>query len=156
PREARRRGARRRSAVGAALSGSRPLGARARASGASRDDWRRAAGPPAVDRRRGALMASLGILQPVFGAVVILAIAYACSTNRRSINWTTVAWGVSLQVVFALIVLKTSIGQRVFTTLGDLITRLLGFAGVGAAFVFGPLGNGTVWGQVMTGALGPD
>jgi nucleoside permease NupC len=32
----------------------------------------------------------------------------------------------------------------------------LSFAGVGAAFVFGPLGNGTVWGRVMTGALGPD
>ncbi|HEV3058539.1 MAG TPA: nucleoside transporter C-terminal domain-containing protein [Vicinamibacterales bacterium] len=98
----------------------------------------------------------LGILQPVFGAVVILGMAYAGSTNRRAINWSTVAWGVSLQVLFAIVVLKTSIGQRVFTTLGDLITRLLAFAGVGAAFVFGPLGDGGVWGRVMTGALGPD
>jgi CNT family concentrative nucleoside transporter len=98
----------------------------------------------------------LAFLQPVFGAAVILAIAYACSTNRRAINWTTVAWGLSLQIAFALVVLKTSIGQRVFATLGDLVTRLLGFAGVGAAFVFGPLGSGTVWGRVMTGALGPD
>jgi len=98
----------------------------------------------------------LGILQPIFGALVILGIGYGFSTNRRAINWTTVAWGVSLQVVFAVIVLKTAIGQRVFTTLGSLITKLLGFAGVGAAFVFGPLGNGTVWGRVMTAALGPD
>ena len=66
---------------------------------------------------------------------------YAFSTNRRAINWTTVAWGLSLQIVFALIVLKTAIGQRVFATLGDGITKLLGFAGVGAAFVFGPLGD---------------
>jgi len=98
----------------------------------------------------------LGILQPIFGALVILGIGYGFSTNRRAINWTTVAWGVSLQVVFAVIVLKTAIGQRVFTTLGSLITKLLGFAGVGAAFVFGPIGNGTVWGRVMTAALGPD
>jgi CNT family concentrative nucleoside transporter len=98
----------------------------------------------------------LGVLQPVFGGLVILGIAYGFSTNRRAINWKTVAWGVSLQVVFAIIVLKTSLGQQVFATLGDLITRLLGFAGVGAAFVFGPLGSGTVWGRVMTGALGPD
>jgi CNT family concentrative nucleoside transporter len=97
-----------------------------------------------------------GILQPAFGAVVILGLAYAGSTNRRAINWSTVAWGVCLQVVFAVVVLKTSIGQRVFTTLGDLITRLLGFAGVGAAFVFGPLGDGSVWGRAMTGALGPE
>jgi len=95
-------------------------------------------------------------LRPVVGAVVILGIAYACSTNRRAINWTTVAWGVGLQVLFAIIVLKTSVGQRVFSTLGDLITRLLGFAGVGAAFVFGPLGSGTVWGRVMTSALGDE
>jgi CNT family concentrative nucleoside transporter len=96
------------------------------------------------------------ILQPLFGAVVIIAIAYGLSTNRRAINWPTVAWGIGLQVVFALIVLKTTVGQRTFTTLGDLITRLLGFAGVGAAFVFGPLGSGTVWGRVMNSALGAE
>ena len=56
----------------------------------------------------------LGIFQPVFGALVILAIAVACSTNRRAIDWTTVAWGLGLQVLFALIVLKT-----VFTVLND-------------------------------------
>ena len=98
----------------------------------------------------------LGILQPMFGAVVILAIAVLCSTNRRAINWRTVAWGLTLQVVFALLVLKTSLGQRVFTLLGGAITRLLAFAGVGSAFVFGPLGNQPVWGRVMTGALGAD
>ncbi len=98
----------------------------------------------------------LGIFQPIFGAAVILAIAVAFSTNRRAINWTTVAWGLSLQIVFALIVLKTTIGQRVFETLGDGINKLLGFAGVGAAFVFGPLGDSSVWGRAMTGALGPE
>src|SRR5262245_7135969 len=98
----------------------------------------------------------LGLLQPIFGALVILGIAYAFSTNRRAINWKTVAWGVGLQVAFAIIVLKTWVGQQAFAQLGDLITHLLSFAGVGAAFVFGPLGSGTVWGRVMTGALGPD
>ena len=97
----------------------------------------------------------LGILQPIFGAIVILAIAVAFSTNRRAIDWTTVAWGLSLQVIFALIVLKTTVGQRVFTVLGDAINKLLGFAGVGAAFVFGPLGDSSVWSRAMTGALGP-
>jgi concentrative nucleoside transporter, CNT family len=98
----------------------------------------------------------LGPLQPVLGAVVILLIAYALSINRRAIRWSTVAWGLGLQIVFAVIVLKTGAGQRVFTTLGAYITRLLGFAGVGAAFVFGPLGDNTLWGRVMTGALGPE
>jgi CNT family concentrative nucleoside transporter len=98
----------------------------------------------------------LGVLQPVFGALVILGIAYAFSTARRSINWITVAWGLGLQVLFALIVLKTSLGQTVFSFLGDRITRLLSFAGVGAGFVFGSLGNSGVWGRVMNAALGPE
>jgi CNT family concentrative nucleoside transporter len=98
----------------------------------------------------------LGPLQPLLGAVVILTIAYACSTNRRAIRWSTVAWGLGLQIVFAVIVLKTTAGERVFTFLGTYITKLLGFAGVGSAFVFGALGDNTVWTRVMTGALGPD
>jgi CNT family concentrative nucleoside transporter len=59
-------------------------------------------------------------------------------------------------VVFAFIVLNTTIGQRVFETLGGYITRLLSFSEVGAAFVFGPLGDANVWGRAMTGALGAD
>src|SRR2546430_7981570 len=98
----------------------------------------------------------LGIFQPLFGAIVILAIAIACSNNRRAINWRTVAWGLSLQVVFALLVLKTAAGQRVFSTLGTGINKLLGFAGVGSAFVFGPLGDSKLWGRAMTGALGAE
>src|SRR5262249_13263054 len=97
-----------------------------------------------------------GIFQPILGAIVILGIGYVFSTNRRAINWVTIAWGLGLQVVFAFIVLKTSIGQVVFETVGGYITRLLGFAGVGAAFVFGPLGDAGIWGRAMTGAIGPE
>jgi CNT family concentrative nucleoside transporter len=97
----------------------------------------------------------LGAFQPLIGAVVILLIAVACSTNRRAIRWSTVAWGLGLQIVFAIIVLKTNIGQTVFTTLGAYITKLLAFAGVGSSFVFGALGDSTLWGRVMVGALGP-
>jgi CNT family concentrative nucleoside transporter len=97
-----------------------------------------------------------GRLQPLLGAAVIIGAGYLLSLNRRAINWSTVIWGLSLQVVFAVIVLKTTLGQQVFTTLGQGITRLLAFAGVGATFVFGPLGDATVWGRAMNGALGPD
>ena len=87
----------------------------------------------------------LAVLQPLFGAVVILAIAVALSNNRRAINWTTVGWGLGLQILFALIVLKTGVGQQLFATLGNWITRLLAFSFVGSAFVFGPLGDSAQW-----------
>ena len=153
-REAGRRRPRRRSAARTALSRSRAARRGAAARGPGRHDRRRTAGGAPSDRGRGALM--FGILQPLFGAAVILAIATAFSTNRRAINWTTVAWGLGLQVLFALIVLKTTAGQVVFTTLGTYITKMLGFAGVGAAFVFGPLGDAGVWGDAMQRVFGPD
>ena len=43
-----------------------------------------------------------------------------------------------------------------FKTLGDGITRLLAFAGVGAAFVFGPLGDKAAWPMIMTEVLGAE
>lgn len=103
-----------------------------------------------------AIAAQMGIgrAQPLVGAIVILCLAYAFSTNRRAIAWRTVAWGLCFQIVFALVVLKTTVGAAVFTTLGNGINRLVSFAGVGATFVFGPLADTNAWGQI-TGVLGP-
>jgi concentrative nucleoside transporter, CNT family len=95
-------------------------------------------------------------LQPLVGLIVIMTIAYAFSTNRRAIDRRTVAWGLSLQILFALIVLKTATGQRVFQTLGGLINRLLDFASVGSSMVFGPLGDKTIWPRIMNTVLGPE
>ena len=85
-----------------------------------------------------------------------MTIVYALSTNRRAIDRRTVAWGLSLQVIFALIVLKTSIGRQIFQTLGGVVNRILDFAFVGSSFVFGPLGDKVVWPRIMTTVLGPE
>jgi CNT family concentrative nucleoside transporter len=95
-------------------------------------------------------------LQPLVGLTVILAIAYALSSNRRAIDARTVAWGLSLQIVFALLVLKTTAGQRVFQALGNAINQLLAFSVVGSDMVFGPLGNKEVWPRIMNQVLGPE
>jgi CNT family concentrative nucleoside transporter len=95
-------------------------------------------------------------LQPLTGLILILTIAYCCSTNRRAIDRRTVAWGIGLQIVFALLVLKTAIGQQIFKSLAAVINHLLAFAFVGSSFVFGPLGNRVVWPKIMTTVLGPE
>ena len=95
-------------------------------------------------------------IQPLVGLIVIMSVAYAFSTNRRAIDRRTVAWGLALQVVFALLVLKTAAGQRLFQTLGAAINRLLDFAFVGSSFVFGPLGSKEVWPRIMTNVLGEE
>ena len=70
-------------------------------------------------------------LQPLVGLVLIAAIAVAWSTNRRAIKLRTVAWGFGLQVLFALIVLKTGVGQTAFQVLGDRIRQLLEYSAAG-------------------------
>ncbi|MGH9386435.1 MAG: NupC/NupG family nucleoside CNT transporter [Vicinamibacterales bacterium] len=93
-------------------------------------------------------------LQPIVGLLGILGFAYLISTNRKAISLRVVGWGLSLQVLFALIVLKTEVGQRTFQVLGDAIRRLLAYSVEGSRLVFGPLGDGQVWSSVMTGVLG--
>ncbi|HXV64729.1 MAG TPA: nucleoside transporter C-terminal domain-containing protein [Vicinamibacteria bacterium] len=71
------------------------------------------------------------------GLVVILAVAYGMSMNRRAIRARTVLWGISLQVLFALFVMKTPVGIEVFRYASDLVTALMDKATAGGAFVFG-------------------
>ena len=70
-------------------------------------------GGAAVAATLVALLAQFGGMprvQPLVGLIVIMTIAYALSTNRRAIDRRTVAWGLSLQMLFALLVLKTAVG----------------------------------------------
>jgi len=93
-------------------------------------------------------------LQPLVGLVGILALAYALSTNRRAINPRIIAWGLGLQVLFALIVLKTAVGRNTFQWLGNQIQGLLHHSVEGSRFVFGPLGDRAIWEQAMITVFG--
>lgn len=80
----------------------------------------------------------------VLGMVVLLGIAWALSTDRRRVSWSLVAWGVGLQFVFALFILKTPLGANAFDAAGTIVVGLLGFTLQGAEFVFGNLVYDTV------------
>ncbi|MCA9722452.1 MAG: hypothetical protein KC489_08620, partial [Gemmatimonadetes bacterium] len=97
------------------------------------------------DALRGGLDIPIGQrLTGLIGIVVMIALATLLSYDRRRINWRLVATGVSIQVVFGLVVLKTDAGRAVFQTFGNWITALLGFQEQGARFVFGNLVQNTV------------
>jgi CNT family concentrative nucleoside transporter len=98
----------------------------------------------------------LSRLQPLIGLVGILGLAYLLSTNRKAISLRIVGWGLGLQVLFALIVLKTDTGIRAFQWLGQKIQDLLHYSVEGSRFVFGPLGDAAIWGRITQGALGPE
>ena len=73
----------------------------------------------------------------LLGLITFISIAYACSTNRKAIRWRTVVWGLGLQVVFAVLVIKWTVGQRILKTGADAVTALLGHAADGSTMVFG-------------------
>jgi len=95
-------------------------------------------------------------LQPVAGLALVLALAYCFSAARWAIDYRTVAWGLTLQFVFAVIVLKTGAGRQAFQAAGAVITRILDFAFVGSSFVFGPLGSRDAWPRIMAAVLGEE
>ena len=71
----------------------------------------------------------------------MLSLAWIFSTNRRAIRWRTVLWGLSLQLVFAVIVIRFTWGERALATAGDAVTRMLNYAFAGSEMVFGELGK---------------
>jgi CNT family concentrative nucleoside transporter len=85
---------------------------------------------------------SLGArLTGIFGIIVILGIAIAISRNRRAISRRVIAWGVGLQLLFAIFVLRMPIGQTIFKALGAFVTKILNFSYAGSEFVFGEIGK---------------
>src|SRR5208283_2778876 len=82
----------------------------------------------------------MGRFTGILGLLAMLGLAYAFSTNRRTISKKTVGWGLGLQVVFAIFVLKIEIGRRLFEKAGDAVNRLLSYSFEGSKFVFGGLG----------------
>ncbi|MDZ4700318.1 MAG: nucleoside transporter C-terminal domain-containing protein [Rhodothermales bacterium] len=80
------------------------------------------------------------VLRGLFGIAVLVGIAYACSSNRRQVNWRLVGVGILLQLGFALVVLKTAPGRALFEFVGSVFARVLSFTSEGSRFIFGPLG----------------
>ncbi len=72
-----------------------------------------------------------------FGIFVLLGIAWLLSNNKKKINFRIVIWGLVLQLIFAVLILKTGPGQSVFFFARAFITKLLSFTDVGASFLFG-------------------
>jgi CNT family concentrative nucleoside transporter len=83
----------------------------------------------------------MGRFTGILGLLTMLSLAYAFSTNRRAIRPKTVAWGLGLQVAFAIFVLKIEFGRTLFQKAGDAVNRLLSYAFAGSQFVFGDLGK---------------
>ena len=74
----------------------------------------------------------------IAGIVAIVLIAVLFSSNRKAIRLRVVGAAFLLQALIAFLVLRTSGGRQVIQTMSDGVAALLGYAGKGTEFLFGP------------------
>lgn len=89
----------------------------------------------------------------ILGIFILLGIAFLLSNNRKAINYRILGWGLGLQLIFALLILKTPIGQPVFEIVDSTLRKLLGFADAGSDFLFRSFGTGVVEGPLLNFAF---
>ena len=91
----------------------------------------------------------------LIGLAVLLLVAYLLSTDRRSIRWRTVLWGLGLQITFAFLVVRWSWGQVIVHKGAAIVTSLLAHSVDGSSLVFGKLGDPSSPLQVLAFAVLP-
>src|SRR2546423_3925724 len=108
-----------------------PAGPETTAQGTSSIPGPAAAAPRTVGQR----------LTGLLGIAFIMGLGVALSRNRRAISRRVVVWGLGLQLVFAIFVLRVPFGQTLFAALGEVVKKILSFSYVGSEFVFGEIGK---------------
>ncbi|KFO80866.1 Sodium/nucleoside cotransporter 1, partial [Cuculus canorus] len=71
------------------------------------------------------------------GFCFLVLFLFACSKHHGAVSWRAVFWGLGLQFLFGLFVLRTTPGIQAFQWLGDQIQFFLGYTTAGSSFVFG-------------------
>lgn len=82
----------------------------------------------------------------ILGIFSILGIAYLFSNNRKKIDFKLILWGISLQIFFAVLILKVPGGKSIFDIIDSIIKKILEFSVDGSKFLFGNLANEDMFG----------
>ncbi|XP_037008056.2 sodium/nucleoside cotransporter 2 isoform X2 [Artibeus jamaicensis] len=78
-------------------------------------------------------------LTSLAGIFLIILILFACSKHHSAVSWRTVLWGLGLQFVLGILVIRTDPGFNAFQWLGDQIQIFLNYTVAGSSFVFGDM-----------------
>lgn len=71
------------------------------------------------------------------GVAALIFIAWLMSSDRKKMPWRVVIGGTAMQLAFALLILKTTVGLSTFSFLNDVMDRVLSFTSDGSRFLFG-------------------
>jgi len=84
------------------------------------------------------------ILRGLLGMLVLVAISWIFSSNRKAVSWKVVATGLTLQVLLALGVLYVPFIMVFFEFAGKLFVKVLDFTNAGVDFLFASFVTGKI------------
>lgn len=91
------------------------------------------------------------------GIFILMAFAWALSSERRVVNWRLIIWGCILQLIFAIFIFVAPAGADVFMFINDTLVKIIDVAGAGTRFIFGrlalPPGTTDEWGGESLGFI---
>jgi concentrative nucleoside transporter, CNT family len=91
----------------------------------------------------------MNLLWGLFGVFIVLGFAFLMSTDKKAINYRTIIGGLSIQLIFAFIVLKWEAGRAGLNWFTMRIQDIIGYANEGISFLFGPAADTANFGFVF-------
>ena len=95
------------------------------------------------------------LFRGIIGMAFLIFISFLLSNNRKAINWKTASFGLLIQLILAISVLKISWVQAIFEFAGKIFVKILEFTMEGTKFLFGDLVSMDNFGGVFIFAILP-
>ena len=89
------------------------------------------------------------VLRGLIGMLVLVAIGWVFSNDRKNIPWKTVGVGLAFQIVLAIGVLYVPFIRIGFEFFGKIFVKILDFTKVGSEFLFGSLADSSNFGMIF-------
>lgn len=80
----------------------------------------------------------------LLGIAVLLGIAFALSSAKRSINWRTVGGAFAIQASVGAFVLYSEPGKEVLLSATKFVANIIAYSQEGINFLFGPIGDKSI------------
>ena len=91
----------------------------------------------------------------IIGMGFLIFISFLLSNNRKAINWKAASFGLLIQLILAIGVLKIPFVQAIFEFAGKIFVKILDFTMEGTKFLFGDLVSLDNFGNVFVFAILP-
>ena len=91
----------------------------------------------------------------MIGMAFLIFVSFLLSNNKKAINWKTAGFGLLIQLILAVGVLKVGWIQEIFEFAGKIFVKILEFTMEGTKFLFGDLVSLDNFGNVFVFAILP-